>query len=120
MHRASQWIVRSGHHCAQPILRRFGLESTVRPSLAFDNNCEDVDRLIAALVRLSDSRPGPGLPDTVCADRPGLSSSAGPAWRGRMALLSGEMKGKRFSLRPDLRHCGSLKQLSAAGWTQRE
>ena len=24
--------VRSGHHCAQPILRRFGLESTVRPS----------------------------------------------------------------------------------------
>ena len=27
--------VRSGHHCAQPILRRFGLEATVRPSLAF-------------------------------------------------------------------------------------
>ncbi len=26
--------VRSGHHCAQPILRRFGLESTVRASLA--------------------------------------------------------------------------------------
>ena len=55
--------VRSGHHCAQPILRRFGLESTVRPSLAFYNNCEDVDRLIAVLVRLSDRRPGPGLPD---------------------------------------------------------
>ncbi|MGZ8239128.1 MAG: family 2A encapsulin nanocompartment cargo protein cysteine desulfurase, partial [Methylobacter sp.] len=29
--------VRTGHHCAQPILRRFGLESTVRPSLAFYN-----------------------------------------------------------------------------------
>ncbi|MEZ6841465.1 aminotransferase class V-fold PLP-dependent enzyme [Acinetobacter baumannii] len=27
--------VRSGHHCAQPILRRFGVEQTVRPSLAF-------------------------------------------------------------------------------------
>ncbi len=27
--------VRSGHHCAQPILRRLGYESTVRPSLAF-------------------------------------------------------------------------------------
>ncbi len=44
--------VRSGHHCAQPILRRFGLEATVRPSLAFYNNCEDVDRLLAALWRL--------------------------------------------------------------------
>src|SRR5208283_6197060 len=29
--------VRAGHHCAQPILRRFGLESTVRPSLALYN-----------------------------------------------------------------------------------
>ncbi len=29
--------VRAGHHCAQPILRRFGVESTVRPSLAFYN-----------------------------------------------------------------------------------
>jgi cysteine desulfurase/selenocysteine lyase len=48
--------VRSGHHCAQPILRRFGVESTVRPSLAFYNHCEDVDRLIAALIRLSDRR----------------------------------------------------------------
>ena len=27
--------VRTGHHCAQPILRRFGLESTIRPSIAF-------------------------------------------------------------------------------------
>ena len=44
--------VRSGHHCAQPILRRFGLESTVRPSLAFYNTCEDIDALVAALLRL--------------------------------------------------------------------
>jgi len=44
--------VRSGHHCAQPILRRFGLESTVRPSLAFYNTCSDIDALIAALRRL--------------------------------------------------------------------
>jgi cysteine desulfurase/selenocysteine lyase len=39
--------VRSGHHCAQPILRRFGLEATVRPSLAFYNTCEEVDTLVA-------------------------------------------------------------------------
>jgi cysteine desulfurase/selenocysteine lyase len=44
--------VRAGHHCAQPILRRFGVESTVRPSLALYNTCEDIDALIAALWNL--------------------------------------------------------------------
>ncbi len=44
--------VRSGHHCAQPILRRFGQESTVRPSLALYNTCADIDALIAVLHRL--------------------------------------------------------------------
>jgi cysteine desulfurase / selenocysteine lyase len=44
--------VRSGHHCAQPILRRFGLESTVRASLALYNTFEDIDALIAALWNL--------------------------------------------------------------------
>jgi len=47
--------VRSGHHCAQPILRRFGVEATVRPSLAFYNNCADIDTLVATLHRLSGS-----------------------------------------------------------------
>ena len=37
---------RSGHHCAQPALRHFGLEQTVRASLAFYNTKEDVDTLI--------------------------------------------------------------------------
>jgi cysteine desulfurase / selenocysteine lyase len=44
--------VRAGHHCAQPILRRFGVESTVRPSLALYNTCDDIDALIAALWNL--------------------------------------------------------------------
>lgn len=44
--------VRSGHHCAQPILRRFGVESTVRPSFAPYNSCEDVDALVNALLRI--------------------------------------------------------------------
>lgn len=48
--------VRSGHHCAQPILRRFGQESTVRPSLAFYNTCADVDALVAVLHRLRAGR----------------------------------------------------------------
>jgi len=45
--------VRSGHHCAQPILRRFGLEATVRPSLAFYNSCEEIDHLAAVLRRIA-------------------------------------------------------------------
>lgn len=49
--------VRSGHHCAQPILRRFGLETTVRPSLAFYNTCGEVDTLIGVLHRLRAARP---------------------------------------------------------------
>jgi cysteine desulfurase/selenocysteine lyase len=48
--------VRTGHHCAQPILRRFGLETTVRPSLAFYNTCEEVDRMIAVVRGLSGAR----------------------------------------------------------------
>jgi cysteine desulfurase/selenocysteine lyase len=49
--------VRAGHHCAQPIHRRFGLESTVRASLAPYNTREDVDALVAALLRLTQGRP---------------------------------------------------------------
>ncbi len=45
--------VRAGHHCAQPILRRFGLETTVRPSLALYNTYEDIDALVAALHKIS-------------------------------------------------------------------
>jgi cysteine desulfurase/selenocysteine lyase len=45
--------VRAGHHCAQPILRRFGLESTVRPSLAFYNTTAEIDLLVEALHRLT-------------------------------------------------------------------
>jgi cysteine desulfurase/selenocysteine lyase len=52
--------VRSGHHCAQPILRRFGLESTLRATFALYNTCEEVDALVAALWDLRQGR-NPGL-----------------------------------------------------------
>jgi len=45
--------VRAGHHCAQPALRHFGLDATVRPSLAFYNTHEDVDVLAQAVHRLA-------------------------------------------------------------------
>jgi cysteine desulfurase/selenocysteine lyase len=48
--------VRAGHHCAQPILRRFGLESTVRPSLALYNTPDEVDRMVTVLHRLAGAR----------------------------------------------------------------
>nr|WP_206169090.1 family 2A encapsulin nanocompartment cargo protein cysteine desulfurase [Variovorax sp. 369] len=48
--------VRTGHHCAQPILRRFGLETTVRPSLAFYNTFDEIDRLVAVVRRLAPQR----------------------------------------------------------------
>lgn len=48
--------VRGGHHCAQPILRRFGLESTVRASLAPYNTLEDLDALVAALCKIVGAR----------------------------------------------------------------
>jgi cysteine desulfurase / selenocysteine lyase len=48
--------VRAGHHCAQPILRRFGVEATVRPSLAVYNTRDEVDVFVAALLRLAAGR----------------------------------------------------------------
>ena len=45
--------VRAGHHCAQPILRRFGLDTSVRASLAFYNNAADVDALVSTVRRVA-------------------------------------------------------------------
>ena len=53
--------VRAGHHCAQPILRRFGLEGTVRASLALYNTYEEVDCLVSALRQISASRGRPAV-----------------------------------------------------------
>lgn len=41
--------VRSGNHCAQPLLRSLGIDSTCRASFYFYNTKEDVDRLVKAL-----------------------------------------------------------------------
>ncbi|MEX0669271.1 MAG: cysteine desulfurase [Pirellulales bacterium] len=48
--------VRAGHHCAQPSLRHFGVEATVRPSLAFYNTTAEIDRLAAAIADIAHSR----------------------------------------------------------------
>jgi len=41
--------VRAGHHCAQPVMERFGLAATVRASFGLYNNYDDVSALVAAL-----------------------------------------------------------------------
>jgi cysteine desulfurase/selenocysteine lyase len=46
--------VRAGHHCAQPILRRLGLEATVRPSFAFYNTFDEIDVFIRAVRRIAE------------------------------------------------------------------
>ncbi|KDN55918.1 family 2A encapsulin nanocompartment cargo protein cysteine desulfurase [Flavobacterium seoulense] len=48
--------VRTGHHCAQPILRRMGVETCVRPSLAFYNTTQDVDVFIETLWKLKSGK----------------------------------------------------------------
>ena len=44
--------LRAGHHCAQPALRRMGLEATVRPSFAFYNTTGEIDRMVEAVKQL--------------------------------------------------------------------
>ena len=41
--------IRTGHHCAMPVMERFGVPATARASFAFYNNDDDVDRLVAGL-----------------------------------------------------------------------
>lgn len=41
--------IRTGHHCAQPVMDRFGVPATARASLAFYNTKEEIDALVAAL-----------------------------------------------------------------------
>ncbi|MFG5777052.1 family 2A encapsulin nanocompartment cargo protein cysteine desulfurase [Comamonas sp. J-3] len=48
--------VRTGHHCAQPILRRFGVETAVRPSLAFYNTFDEIDLLVREVRKLAAQR----------------------------------------------------------------
>lgn len=44
--------VRTGHHCAQPVMQQFGIPGTVRASFSFYNTFDDVDRLFAALEKV--------------------------------------------------------------------
>lgn len=46
--------VRTGHHCAEPLMHHLGVEGTVRASISFYNTKEDIDALVAGLARVRD------------------------------------------------------------------
>ena len=46
--------VRAGHHCAQPVMDRFGISSTTRASLAFYNTREDIDALVMGIQKVKE------------------------------------------------------------------
>jgi cysteine desulfurase/selenocysteine lyase len=46
--------VRTGHHCAQPVMHRFGIPATTRASLAFYNTKEEVDALVAGIEKVKE------------------------------------------------------------------
>ena len=46
--------VRTGHHCAQPVMDRFGVPATARASLSFYNTKEEIDALVTAIDKVSE------------------------------------------------------------------
>jgi cysteine desulfurase/selenocysteine lyase len=46
--------VRTGHHCAEPLMRKLGVEGTVRASFAFYNTKEEIDMLISGIQRIAE------------------------------------------------------------------
>ncbi len=49
---ASGIAVRTGHHCTQPLMRKFGIDGTVRASFAIYNTTDEIDYFIAALQKI--------------------------------------------------------------------
>ena len=46
--------VRAGHHCAQPVMERFGVPATARASFGVYNTREDVDALVAGIGKVQE------------------------------------------------------------------
>jgi len=44
--------IRTGHHCAQPVMQRFGIAATARASFAFYNTREEVDALVEGIQKV--------------------------------------------------------------------
>ena len=44
--------IRTGHHCCEPLMNRFGISATARASIAFYNNSDDIDALVDSLAKV--------------------------------------------------------------------
>ena len=44
--------IRTGHHCTQPVMHRFGIPGTIRASFAFYNTKEEIDRLVEGIAKV--------------------------------------------------------------------
>jgi cysteine desulfurase/selenocysteine lyase len=44
--------IRTGHHCTQPLMDRFGIPGTMRASFAFYNTFEEIDRMMEGIQRV--------------------------------------------------------------------
>ena len=45
--------IRTGHHCAEPLMRRLGIEGTARASLALYNTKEEIDTFVSGIKRVA-------------------------------------------------------------------
>jgi cysteine desulfurase/selenocysteine lyase len=68
--------VRTGHHCCQPVMDRFGLPGTTRASFAMYNTTEEIDHFAAALRRIVTEAAGKTRP----AAAPPVEASYAKAW----------------------------------------
>jgi cysteine desulfurase/selenocysteine lyase len=46
--------IRTGHHCAMPVMQRIGVPATARGSLAFYNTREEIDALVAGILKVKE------------------------------------------------------------------
>ena len=46
--------IRTGHHCAEPVMRHFGIPASARASFGLYNTTEDVDQLVEGLARVTE------------------------------------------------------------------
>jgi len=46
--------IRTGHHCAQPVMQRFGVPATARASFAFYNTQQEIDKLVAGILKVQE------------------------------------------------------------------
>ena len=47
-------VVRAGHHCAQPVMRRLGIPATTRASFAYFNTREEIDALVSGILKVQE------------------------------------------------------------------